>query len=463
MVLLERIRRRLNNDARLARMLHGGFSNLVARGLALIISAVTLPLTVRYLGKFEYGVWVTISTSVVMFSVLDLGIANTLTNFISEAYAEDDRAKAQGYFATAFWLTVGITVILGAASLLIWQRLDWGAVLNLKDPLMIERARMCVAISMAFFLLSLPLNLANRVLGGYQQVHISNYFAMINSVLGLVAILSVILGGGNMVHLMLAYCGAMLTGAVLLNLWLCLWAKPWIRPHPGKVSRAVAQKLFGQGALFFVLQLTILVVFNSDNLVITHFSGASEVTPYSVAWRLANYASLLQTMLLPSFWPAFTEAYQKREMAWVRGTYRSMVRKTMFAVTAAALLMGLAGQPVIRVWAGPAAVPSKLLLWTMAGWAVLSSLTTNQALLLTATGRLRLQTTVAVLAAITNLCLSIVLVQRIGSEGVILATIFSFAVFMVVPQGREVRQVLEGAFLPPTKVPPLLVRVPFAE
>jgi hypothetical protein len=62
-------------------MLHGGASNFAGRGIALLVSAITLPLTIRYLGKLEYGVWITISTSVVMFSVLDLGIANTLTNF----------------------------------------------------------------------------------------------------------------------------------------------------------------------------------------------------------------------------------------------------------------------------------------------------------------------------------------------------------------------------------------------
>jgi O-antigen/teichoic acid export membrane protein len=164
---------------------------------------------------------------------------------------------------------------------------------------------------------------------------------------------------------------------------------------------------------------------------------------------LTSYASLLQSELIPSFWPAFTEAYKKREMRWVRKTYREMVRKVLLAVSVAALLIGLCGQWFIRMWAGEVAVPPLRLLWTMAAWAVLVSATTNQALLLTAVGRLRLETTVAVLAAVANLALSIVLVQRIGAEGVILATFLSFAVFMIVPQELEVRRVLRGDFLEP--------------
>lgn len=443
-----RLRLRLQQDPRLVRMLHGGASNFLGRGVALLVSAVTLPLTVRYLGKLEYGVWITISTTVVMLSVLDLGIANTLTNFISSAYASDDKDAAQGYFATAFWLTCGVAVVLGLMCTGVFHLLNWGSLLGLTDPTLVAQARTCVVISIGFFLVSLPLNLANRVLSGYQQVHIGNYFAMINSLLGLVAIVTTVLLRGSIVQLMLSYCLAMLTGSVLLNLWLSIWHKPWIRAYPGRFEREKARTLFGQGFLFFLLQLTGIVVFNSDNLVITHYLGAAEVTPYSIAWRLTSYASLLQSMLIPSFWPAFTEAYHKRDMPWVRNTYRNMTQKTLMAVTAAALFLGVFGHWIIRVWAGKAVVPPTLLLWTLAGWAILVATTTNQALLLTATGRLKLEATVAVLAAVANLGLSIYLVQRIGAEGVILSTILSFAIFMIVPQQLEVRRVLRGDFLP---------------
>lgn len=446
--LLRRLMPALTGDARLARMLHGGVSGLLGRGLALLVGAVSLPLTVRYLGKLEYGVWITISSSVIMLSVLDLGIANTLTNQLSEAYATGDREHARRAYSTAFWLTCGVSGLLGVLSFAVWRAVDWGRLLNLHDPGLAAQARVAVAVSVVYFLLSMPLNLANRVLSGYQQVHISNYFSMFNSVLGLLAIVVAMLMHGQLVALTVVYCAAMLFGALLLNAWLLLYRQPWMRPGPGAASAAVARTLFRQGSLFFLLQLTGLVVFNSDNLVITHYLGAGEVTPYSIAWRLTSYAALLQSLLIPSFWPAFTEAYRKGEMDWVRATYHGMVRKTLLAVSGAALFLGLVGRPFIRLWTGSGAdVPSAPLLWTMAAWAVLVSVTTNQALLLTATGRLRLEAGVAVLAAIVNLFLSIYLVQRIGSIGVILSTIVSFAVCMVGPQQWEVRRVLRGEFL----------------
>ncbi len=450
--LQERLRSASRNDQRLGRILHGGLSALLGRGFGLVVSAISLPLTVRYLGPERYGIWVTVSTSVVMLSVLDLGIANTLTNFIAEAWSADDRPRAQHYFATAFWLTVLVSLALAGCAAFALRTVDWASLFHLSDQVLAGQARTCVAISVIFFLAQMPLNLANRVLGGYQQAHIANYFAMINSVLGLVAIVTVVLIHGSIVSLMLAWCIAMITGSLVLNLWLLLWSKPWLHPSLGRVRLPMAREMFGQGALFFVLQLTGVVVFNSDNLVITHYLGAAEVTPYSVAWRLTGYASMLQTLFVPALWPAFSEAWFRRDLDWIRKTYRRIMRATLIIVGSAAVVLGFAGRPIIRLWAGQTAVPDHALLWSMCLWAVLLSVTVNQAALMAATRRIQIQTVASVIAACVNLPLSIVLVQRMGALGVILATVASYCVFIVLPQSFEIARILAGRYLTPLPV-----------
>ena len=382
-----------------------------------------------------------------MLSVLDLGIANTLTNSIAEAYAENDREKAQQSFATAFWVTVAIVLLVAPVSFVLWRMLDWGALFHIDNPFLLQKTKLCIAVAGTFLFFSLPLTLANRVLGGFQEVYVANYFAMANSVLSLIAILATVGLHGSLVTLMVAYSGAMLAGTLGLNLWLFFWQRTWLKPVLRKISRGMIGKLFGQGALFFIINLTGLVVFNSDNLVITHYLGAEAVASYSTAWKLTQYAALLQAVLMPSLWPALAEAYHQHNMEWINSTYRSLRQKTQLAVGVSALVMGLLGQWVIRVWTGGAVVPGHLLLWLMAFFAFLMATTTNQALLLAAVGRLRLEAVVAVLAAASNLWLSIYLVQRIGVEGVILATILSFAVFMVGPQAWEVKRVLRGQYL----------------
>lgn len=444
MSLIARLRRRLQADARLSSIFKGSATAVAGKGLTMLVSAITLPITIRYLGKLEYGIWVTISTSVVMLAVLDLGIANTLTNFISRAYAEGDEAMAQRYFATALWITVLITLVLAVCGAIIFRWVHWGSVFGLHDPLLIAQTRSCVAIAFGFFLLSLPLNLANKVLSGYQEIHLANYFAAFASVMGLVAIVATVLLHGTLVTLTAAYCSATLLGTLLLNLWLWFWHRPSVAPRPSAVTRSITRDLFGEGVLFFVLQLCGLIVFNSDNLVIAHFLGAAEVTPYSVAWRLCGYASMFQSLLIPSLWPAFSEAYHRADLPWIRKTYQRIMRGSLLAVAAAAIVIGLFGRPLIRVWAGPAAVPGSLLLWLMCAWVVLLSYTVNQAMLLAATSRIRIQALSSSIAAIANISLSIYLVRLIGAPGVLVGTLISYVLFVWAPQAYEVRSILRG-------------------
>jgi O-antigen/teichoic acid export membrane protein len=312
------------------------------------------------------------------------------------------------------------------------------------SPLQLQHASLCVAIAAGFFLLSLPLTLMNKVLAGYQQVHIANYFAMINSLLSLAAILGTIFLHGTIVSLMAAYCVALLLGTLALNVWVFLWQRPWLLPHPRFVNHKTIRTLFSQGFLFFIIQFTGLVVFGSDNLVITHYLGPAEVTPYSFAWRLTSYSAMVQVIMLPSLWPAFAEAFHKGDLGWIRATYNSVTNRSLVVVGSTALLFGLTGRALISLWGGAAAVPAHSIVWTMAAFNVVMAATTNQAFLLNAAGRLRIEAIVAVLAAASNLTLSVYLVQRIGAEGVILATLLSFLVFMIVPQHMEVKNVLAG-------------------
>ena len=75
-------------------MLTGAGSGVRPRGYSRRVTLVSLPLAVRYLGAERYGVWATIASTVVWVNLLDLGIANSLTNHISRAYALGDRHQA---------------------------------------------------------------------------------------------------------------------------------------------------------------------------------------------------------------------------------------------------------------------------------------------------------------------------------------------------------------------------------
>ena len=69
-------------------------SGAAARVLSSLLTLVSLPFAVRYLGAERFGVWATITSTVVLLNLLDLGIASTLTNHVARAYALGDKPYA---------------------------------------------------------------------------------------------------------------------------------------------------------------------------------------------------------------------------------------------------------------------------------------------------------------------------------------------------------------------------------
>jgi O-antigen/teichoic acid export membrane protein len=399
------------------------------------------------LGAEGYGLWITVSSAAVMFFAFDMGIASTLTNLISEAYAANDRVLAARYFATAFWLVLAIAVVLGIVGWAVWPQIHWAAVFHVRSVALVRETPRAMAAAFIVFLLSLPAGLAAKVLGGYQELHASNLFAAAGSVLSLVVVIGVILLHGTLPVLVGGFAGSAVAANFACLAWICFFHKPWIKPWPSRVNLHWVKKIFGSGSQFFAIQLAGLIIFSSDNIVISHYLGPARVTPYAVTWRLAGYIAAVQALVIPSLWPAYSEAYAKGDLGWIRSAYDRVRWLSIAALAAGCSTLLLGGRQIIRLWAGPGAVPDSLLLQLMCVWIVICVFATNQSTLMGATFRVRRQAIASLISSLVNLALSILWIRKIGPVGVLLATIVSYLVFICGPQTWEVRRILRGDFL----------------
>jgi len=190
------------------------------------------------------------------------------------------------------------------------------------------------------------------------------------------------------------------------------------------------------------VQINGLLLFQTDNLIITHFMDASAVTPYNVTWRLFTYASLVTTLFNSALWPAYADAYARKDGVWIRRTFRRSLWATLVLTTFLAGLLVVIGEWFIRHWAGPEAVPPFAVIAWMGVWSVINAAMGACASLANATGHLRGQKICGFLAALLNLALSVWLVQTAGLAGVIAATVIAYAVCVIVPIALETRAIL---------------------
>lgn len=429
-------------DRRSQSVIQGTLSAVASRVIMVLVGVVSVPLTIGYLGSERYGVWVTIGTFLAFLSFTDFGLANSLTNALGKAYGEERRDIAARYVSSAFCVLWLISLALLAAGLVIVPHLP--ALFFPKVTQAVTRSELGPALMIAviIFVLNFPLLITNKVLGAHQESALANIWATAANVANLGAILIVIWCHGGLPWLVLGSSGLGLLTNVACAVWVFGFRRPWLRPTRAAIDSAVVKDLFSSGWKFLVIGAAWMVNSETDNLVIAHYLGPAQVTPYSITFGLFATATLLQTLAYPSLWPAYSEAYARKDFAWILRTFRSNFKISfVLTITVVAFLI-VFGRAIIRFWAGEAAVPSFSVLVWMGVWNLMLSHLYVASCLLNATGHLKGMTIYGTITAVLNLALSIALVKTYGIAGVIAGTVIAFAIANYIPTFIEVRGVL---------------------
>jgi O-antigen/teichoic acid export membrane protein len=412
-----------------------------------LVSVVSVPLTVGYLGGERYGAWVTIASVLTFLSITDLGLAASLTNALGKAQAEDAQDRGQRYVSSAFLMLslIALAVLILANTLA--PSIAAFLFPNLQSSLAQAEIIPAVMIALSIFALNLPFLVNARVLAAHQESALANLWNIAGSLGNLAALLAVIWFRGGLPWLVFGCFGLGLAANITCAIWLFGFHKPWLRPKLASVDPALVKNLFSDGWKFFVIGIGWMVNWQTDNMVISHFLGAAQVTPYAVTFSLFAMATGLQTLAYPSLWPAYTEAFAQGDYAWIRQTLRSNFKFSFFSSIAIVGVLTIFGSEIIRLWAGAAAVPPFSVIIWMALWRLMLSTLLVGSCLLNATGHLKGMTIYGTITAVLNLTLSILLAKTYGITGVIAATVIAFAVANYIPTFLEVRSVLRKCSL----------------
>lgn len=442
-LVIGRVQPSNDSQKRYARITQAVLTGLAGKGVSAVTGFISVPLTISYLGGERYGVWITISTLLVWFQLADLGVGSSMINALSEAYAKDRKDLARDLISTALLMLTFVSLLLLIISFFIWNLVDWNSLFNVHSALARAEAPAAVEIAILIFLLNLPLSsIVTVIYTAHQEGIIINYWTAISNIANLVGIIIATQWHYGLIGLVLAFSGLQLLFTFLNACWLFGWHKPWLRPNLTLANKQYIRQLANTGSQFFVIQVAGLLIFQTDNLIIAYLAGADQVTPYSVSYRLFSYTTLLQMLIFPNLWSAYREAIARKDIDWVRHTFRLNITFSLLSTLVLAILLIFFGTSIIELWAGSAAVPPFALLIWMGGWSVINSSMSTIACLLSSSGEIRMQMIYAMLTAITNVVLSIILIKPFGITGVIAATVITYSVCNVIPASINTIQLL---------------------
>jgi O-antigen/teichoic acid export membrane protein len=340
-------------------------TSFLSKALTIVISFVSVPLTVHYLGAERYGVWLTISSLLTWMALTDFGIAgNALVNVIAEADGKEDRQLAREYTASAFWALNGVSITIGAVLACSFQRIDWRAVFRVSEVMTTQELQLTCALTLVVFVLSFPLNMLNSVYSAYQDGFVANMWGIASNVLALAGLVVVTQFRGGLPALIIATSGTRVLLSAVNATYMFAFRYRWLRPAPSAVSWIRIKRLFKLGSKYLVTQLAGLGIYQSQPIIITQLLGPSKVTIFVIAYKIITAPVDLAYIATAPFVSAFSEAKARNDWRWIRGAFKNSTLACLAFGVPATISIALMGKTLVRMLAGPQAVPD----WGVIAW-----------------------------------------------------------------------------------------------
>lgn len=415
--------------------------SFVCKFVSILISFLIVPLTLGYIGKVEYGIWMTLSSIIQWFAFFDVGLGNGLRNKLAEAIAMEDQTRAKIYISSSFALISGIAVTLFILFVIASTFISWNMVLN-TNILPNEELLKIVTVVFLFFCVGFILGIISSILQAMQLYAINDILGLIAQIFGLVAVyMLVTFTDGSLFLLCLVFSSKTVIVIGIATVILFSRSLKIYRPSIKFVKIKDALPLINLGLKFFVNQILYMIVTQTSVFLIVQFFGPEEVTVYNLSYRYMTIVSMGYIMVLTPFLSAFTDAYTKKEFNWIKMTMRKL-NKIMIVSFFATFCLVLGYEKFFELWVGDKVEIPFLLILSLGVSTVIGIWSGTYGLFLNGVGKLNIQLYLMISQAVLFFPLSYMFYRiELGVVSIVLPQIL-FSIVSVLVMGIQYKKIV---------------------
>ena len=176
------------------------------------------------------------------------------------------------------------------------------------------------------------------------------------------------------------------------------------------------------GGSFFFIQLANLLLFQSNNLIITNLISPEAVSEYYIANKYMSLLFMLFSIISTPYWSAVTDAYTRQEYSWINNIKKNLLK--IFAIfSVIGFLMVIISPIFFKIWIDNRVAISLTLVVALYLYNILQILSNIYLSIINGIGKIKLQLTVTIVQAVFYIPLCIFFCRYLGIIGIILSGI----------------------------------------
>lgn len=406
---------------------------ILFKALNMVIVFLTIPFLLNYLEEEKYGIWVTIFSVVNVVFFIDGGIGNGLKTKLSKAISLKDNRLSKSYITTAYAIISSISVIVFSVLAFLIYFLDLKDLLN--TSLSNSELKLIFFVTLIMICMGFVLSLYKSFFYAIHEASKIELSMLIYQVLILSSVFMLLnYFESNILYVALTYG----VSNIIIGLSFTLFffkKRPELKPNIKSFEKNKIKGLLSLSVEFFIIQLSLIVILSTDNLIISNILGPEEVASYDVVYRLFTLLITLTIILQDPFWALYTDAYTRKDFNWIKGTIKKL-NLVFIPLTIVVFILYHLSDFLIKTWLHrDLNISNNLILFTSI-YVLTRIYSVIYTQFLNAIGKIKLQMWLYVLGALVNIPLSYFFVKKmnLGNSGVVLGTFFSIlSVALVLP------------------------------
>lgn len=399
-------------------------SNFFLKGFSIVINFLTIPLMLNYLNSEEYGLWILVLSITNWIYTFDIGIGNGLKNKIAQYLSLKNYIEIKKYIITSYFFVAILSVIIFGLICMLFNILNLNTLLKV-NFLNKNELLFLMIINVGFVCFNFILSLCNNIFIGSQKIYLSALNNVFSQSLNLIFIGILYLKEEKSIfYLSISYGVSISISHIILTIYY-FYQNTIMIPKISDISLKKLHSVLNIGGKIFISQIAGLIIFSTDNFIITNFLGPEMVTEYSIVYKFFSIPLIAINLILGPVWPEATKEYYNKNYDWFKNILKKLKKMFIFLILGM-LLMICIGKKFIYIWTTYKVDPSISLIIITALSIILICYSGIYSTLLNGINEISFMMILSIVQAIMNIFLSYVFIKytALGVNGVILATCF---------------------------------------
>lgn len=415
------------------------FVSFAIKGLFLVLGFFSYPLYMRYFDNENVlGVWLTILSIVSMIILFDFGFGNGLRNKLIKPLIDNDVERQNKLITSTYFSTVIMSIVVFGILLSLILSFDMNSLMGIDSAIISSHVlKISLIIVVASICLEFSLKNVTVILQALQKQALANLFALISTISLMMFSLIAVIDSPESKLLAISIFYAIIVNIPLILGTLLVLKKyfPRYKVKKSDLSWLTVREVALLGIGFFLIQLMLLAINSTNELMISNFYGSNVTVVYTDYNKLIQIIiSLFATITLP-YWSMVTKMKEQHDNAGIN----RLIKKLMIFVAIFVVILALVGvffQPLLDIWLGERSitVDTKTLIYFMI-FALLWILVLSFSSVANGLSIIKRQIILYALAAIVKISLAsifgIVFREQFGWEYIVLSNVFACLVLAI--------------------------------